>query len=122
MPILILPPTPSTDFTGFEGVALVDTGSTTTGITPQIAARLNLAPKGKRPIGSVQGEAQAERFLFRVALRIPAIEPSFPFVFDDVEGFELREGFHFDALLGMDVLRQCDFVMQRSGRCSLTFG
>jgi len=57
-----------------------------------------------------------------VGLRLLEIEPSFPFVFDDVEGFELREGFQPDALLGMDILRQCDFSISRSGKCRLTFG
>jgi hypothetical protein len=37
-------------------------------------------------------------------------------------GFELSETFQFDALLGMDVLRQCDFAMLRTGLCSLQFG
>lgn len=108
--------------TGIEAVALLDTGSTTSGITTRIAKYLGLAPRGKRPIGSIQGEGQAERFLFRVALQFPDSEPTFPFVFEDVEGFELREGFQLDVLIGMDVLRQCDFAMSRTGLCSLTFG
>ena len=103
-------------------MALVDTGSTTTGITPRVARRLDLAPRGKRPIGSIQGEGQAERYIFRLGLPLPESEPSFPYVFDDVEGFELRDGFEPDALLGMDILRRCDFTMSRSGRCRLTFG
>src|SRR3569623_3181134 len=86
LPVLILPPTPSTDLTGVEAMALLDTGSTTTGVTARVARSLCLAPKGKRPIGSIQGEGQAERYLIRVALKLP--QPSFPFVFDDVEGFE----------------------------------
>jgi predicted aspartyl protease len=108
--------------TGFEATALVDTGSTTTGITPRVAARLGLAQRGKRPIGSIQGEGQAERYIFRVALTLLEAAPSFPYVFDDVEGFELREGFQPDALLGMDLLKQCDFTMDRFGRCRLSFG
>jgi hypothetical protein len=39
-----------------------------------------------------------------------------------VVGIELPDTFEFDALLGMDVLSQCDFVMERSGRCRLGFG
>lgn len=120
--VLILPPAPSTDLTGFEAIALVDCGSTTTGITPRVATHLGLAQRGKRPIGSMQGEGQAERYIFRVGLQLPDAAPSFPFVFDDVEGFELREGFQPDALLGMDILRQCTFTMEPSGRCTLAFG
>src|SRR5438034_6563045 len=97
LPIVILPPAPSTDLTGFEATALVDTGSTTTGITPRAARYLALSPRGKRPIGSIQGEGQAERYVFRVALQLPDSAPAFPFVFEDVEGFELRESFYLDA-------------------------
>lgn len=122
LPVLILPPAPSTDLTGFEAIALVDTGSTTTGITPRVAKHLGLTRRGKRPIGSIQGEGQAERYIFRVGLQLPDTAPSFPYVFDDVEGFELREGFQPDALLGMDILRQCAFTMEPSGRCRLSFG
>jgi len=49
-------------------------------------------------------------------------QPSIPFVFDDVIGFELAETFQFDALLGMDLLRQCDFTTYRQGACRLVFG
>jgi predicted aspartyl protease len=120
--VIILAPAPSTDLTGFEATALVDSGSTTTGIAPRVAKRLELARRGKRPIGSIQGEGQAERYIFRVGLALPDSSPSFPYLFDDVEGFELKEGFQPDALLGMDILSQCDFTMDRSGRCKLTFG
>jgi hypothetical protein len=37
LPVIILAPTPSTDLAGFEGTALVDTGSTTSGLTPHVA-------------------------------------------------------------------------------------
>jgi hypothetical protein len=120
--VIVLPPAPSTDLTGFEATALLDTGSTTTGITPRVAESLGLTPRGKRPMGSIHGEGQAERFVFRLGVRLPNTEPSFPFVFEDVEGFELRESFQLDVLLGMDILRQCGFEMSRDGRCSLTFG
>lgn len=122
LPVIILPPEPSTDLTGNEGRALLDTGSTTSGITPRVARRLNLLQRGKRPIGSAQGEGQAERYLFRIALPLPTDSPTFPFVFESVSGFELAETFQFDALIGMDVLRQCDFSMDRTGRCRLQFG
>src|SRR5882757_3735627 len=109
LPVTILAPTPSTDLTGFEGRALVDTGSTTSGLTPHVARSLDLAKRGKRPLGSAQGEGQAERYLFRVGVRPAARSPVFPYVFEDIVGFELSETFQFDALLGMDVLKQCDF-------------
>ncbi|MFL6844848.1 MAG: hypothetical protein ACJ8ER_08215 [Allosphingosinicella sp.] len=48
--------------------------------------------------------------------------PSFPFVFDEVIGIELTDLFDFNALVGMDVLAQCDFSMERAGGCRLSFG
>jgi hypothetical protein len=107
---------------GFEAAALLDTGSTTSAITPRVAQKLKLTPRGKRPLGSAQGEGQAERYLFRVGLRAPSEQPAFPYVFADVSGFELAEAFSLDALLGMDVLGQCDFAMDRRGLCRLSFG
>ena len=122
LPVLILQPTPSTDLTGFQGLALADTGSTTSGIVPRVARSLGLSKRGKRPIGSAQGEGQAERYLFRIGIPLGSEAPSFPYVFDDVIGFELAETFQFDALVGMDVLRRCDFVISRDGSYSLAFG
>jgi hypothetical protein len=122
LPVLILRPTPSSDLTGYEGSALVDTGSTTSGITPRVARQLDLPRRGKRPLGSAQGEGQAERYLFRLAFQLPTENPAFPYVFEDVIGFELAETFLFDVLVGMDVLRHCDFTMLRRGTCSLAFG
>jgi hypothetical protein len=122
LPVIILAPTPSTDLSGFEGEALLDTGSTTSGLTPRVARHLVLTKRGKRPLGSAQGEGQAERYLFRVGVRPATQSPMFPYVFEDIVGFELSETFQFDALLGMDVLRQCDFSLFRVGTCSLQFG
>jgi predicted aspartyl protease len=124
LPVLVLRPTPSRDLSGYEARALLDTGATTSGITPRVARNLDLPPRGKRPLGSARGEEQAERYLFRIGLMtVPrGGAPSFPFLFDDVVGFELRDNFHLDMLLGMDVLSQCDFSMDRSGICLLTAG
>jgi predicted aspartyl protease len=122
LPVIILQPAPSTDLTGYSAQALLDTGSTTSGITPRVAQSLGLAKRGKRPLGSAQGEGQAERYLFRVGLRVPSEGPAFPFIFDDVSGFELAATFQLDSLIGMDILRRCGFEMHPDGRCSLEFG
>lgn len=116
----ILAPEPVTDLTSVAARALLDTGSTTSGVTSGIADQLRLPRLGKRPLGSAQGEAQAERFLFRVALRLP--DAPLPFVFNEIMGFEVRDGFAFNALIGMDILGQCDFEMRRDGSCRLAFG
>ncbi|MGI8932422.1 MAG: hypothetical protein ACR2FK_08605, partial [Sphingomicrobium sp.] len=59
---------------------------------------------------------------FRVGLHGDGHTPTLPYVFDDVIGFELADSFRFDALIGMDILRQCGFEMFRDRRCLLTFG
>jgi predicted aspartyl protease len=120
LPIRILRASPSTEIFGLEVLALLDTGSTTTGISDAVAQALSLRGRGKRPIGSVQGEGQAERYAFRVAVMEKG--STLPFIFNDLIGFELVTGFAFQALIGMDILSQCDFSMERGGRWSLAFG
>ena len=123
LPVLILPPYPVTDLTGIDAIALIDTGSTVSGIARDIARSLNLAGRGKRPLKSAQGEGQVERFAFRLGLRPdPAGSNAFPFVFEEVIGIELTNAFEFTALIGMDILGQCDFRSERDGRCSICFG
>jgi hypothetical protein len=122
LPIRILQATPSSDVFGIEATALLDTGSTTSGVTPRCARELGLPKRGKKPLGSAQGEGQAERYLFRIGPAVPGDASLLPFIFDDVVGLELMESFSLDALIGMDILRQCDFSMRRNGAWSLTFG
>jgi hypothetical protein len=86
---------------------------------------LGLRGLGKRPLVSAQGEGQVQRYAFRIGLLHdpePDGRPAFPFVFDEVIGIELTNTFQFNALLGMDILSQCDFTMERGGRCKLVFG
>ena len=125
LPVLIFAPYPITDLTGMPARALVDTGSSVSGVAQRVAGRLNLAPLGKRPLSSAQGQGQAERYAFRVGLwpdNASADRPAFPFVFGEVIGIELTNAFEFEALLGMDILAQCDFETRRDGRCRLSFG
>lgn len=124
LPVLILAPYPATDLTGVEAKALLDTGSSVSGVAGNLAESLSLKQMGKRPLKSAQGEGQVERYAFRVGFWPDRAEPgpAFPFVFDEVIGIELTNAFEFNALLGMDILSQCDFAMQRSGGCTLTFG
>ena len=115
---------PATDLRGEEAKALLDTGSSVSGISRAIAQSLGLVGLGKRPLKSAQGEGQVERYAFRVGFRSdhdPA-GTSFPFVLEEVIGIELTNAFEFNALIGMDILGQCDFLSQRNGRCSLQFG
>ena len=121
--VSIIVPEPHADLTECNVDALVDTGSTTSGITAAVANTLGLMGIGKRPLVSARHDDQVERFIFRIGLRDGQRSdvPSIPFIFDAVIGFELRQGFRFQALLGMDMLRHCDLQFNRDGRCSLTF-
>jgi hypothetical protein len=125
LPVLILRPSPAADLTGEAGTALVDTGSTVSGVSLRTAKSLGLSQRGRRPVESGRGLWDAERYDFRIGLipdYSPPGQPSFPFLFDAVAGIVLPDTFEFDALLGMDILGQCDFAMNRRGACRLTFG
>lgn len=121
LPILVLAPFPVTNLTGAEANALVDTGSSVSGVSSSLAASLGLVGLGKPPLKSAQGEGQVERYAFRIGLR-PGPDSPYPFVFEEVIGIELTDAFEFNALLGMDILSQCDLSIDRSGRCTLAFG
>ena len=71
LPVVILKPEPVTDLDGYKAMALLDTGATTTGITPRVIDALGLLSFGKRPLGSAQGDGQADRYLFRIGLMQP---------------------------------------------------
>lgn len=124
LPVSILRPFPVTDLSGVEAKALIDTGSSVSGISMAHAQALGIVGLGKRPLKSAQGEGQVERYAFRLALRPDrgTNEAAFPFVFEEVIGIELTNVFEFDALIGMDILSQCDFISNRGGTCSLVFG
>jgi hypothetical protein len=124
LPVAILRPYPVTDLGGAEAKALIDTGSSVSGVAVSLAQTLGLVGLGKRPLKSARGEEHVERYAFRVALRPEEStgSASFLFVFDEVIGIELTNAFEFNALIGMDILGQCDLSMQRNGDCSLVFG
>jgi len=45
-----------------------------------------------------------------------------PYIFAETEGFQIRQTYNFDVLLGMDVLGHCDLSIQRNGSWKLDFG
>lgn len=121
LPCLILAPFPETDLTGVEARALIDTGSSVSGVASSLAEHIGLVELGKRPLKSAQGEGQVQRYAFRLGLS-PDGENGFPFIFDEVIGIELANTFEFNALIGMDILGQCDMTFERNGRCRICFG
>lgn len=125
IPVVVYPPLTGTTFDGVAGSALIDTGSTTTGVTANIAQKLGLQSIGKRLISTVGGEKHIDRYIFRIGLNSGEADsdaPTFPYVFEEVVGFELLDSFSFDVLLGMDILRQCELLIAPGNRCRLTFG
>ena len=121
-PILILPVVAGLGFDGIAGTALIDTGSTTSGVRASIATKLDLPRRGKRPMSGVGGEIQLERVILRFALPRTGAVPTFPFVFGDISGMSLLDSFSFDALIGMDILSQCDLKIFRTGVATLSYG
>ena len=65
LPVSVTRAAPVNDLSSVSALALLDTGATTSGITSRIVDALGLLGMGKRPIGSAQGDGQAERYLFR---------------------------------------------------------
>jgi Aspartyl protease len=125
LPVLIFPPSAVGGVEGKARTALIDTGSTVSGVSPEIAASLGLPRRGRQPAGSAHGRSEAERYEFKIGLMpdySPPNQPSLPFVFDSVIGIALPDPFEFDVMIGMDVLGQCDFAMNRRGACRLVFG
>jgi hypothetical protein len=96
LPVLVLAPYPITDLIGAEAIALIDTGSSVSGIAVGLAQTLNLVGLGKRPLKSAQGEGQVERYAFRIGLTPGQVSrAAFPFVFEEVIGIELTNAFEF---------------------------
>lgn len=123
LPVWIFRPYDPTDLTHVDAVALLDTGATASGISLDIARQLDLKSHGKRPLQSAHGLGQTERFFFRIGVHADGGRGTgLPFIFDDVFGFGLTGSDHFSALIGMDILSQCDFSIDRRGRCTLAFG
>jgi predicted aspartyl protease len=123
LPVVILRPYPITNLSGKPASALIDTGSSVSGVAVSLAQALGLIGLGKRPLKSAQGEGQVERYAFRVGIEpVPTGDGKLPFVFEEVIGIELTDGFEFNALIGMDIIGQCDFTSNRSGQCALQFG
>ena len=115
------------DLTHIRAQALVDTGATTSGIGARIINELALTSYGKRFLKSATDEGPVSYYLFRIGLfesigSEPADAVQLPHIFPGLDGFSWSRHADFDVILGMDVLRHCDFSMTRDGRCVLSFG
>lgn len=126
IPAAILRADDPADLSFHPVTALVDTGATSSGIMPSVVEALDLAPVGKRLVKAAHGEAMVDTFVFRIGL-FPqttdnGMQPSFPYVFEAIMGLHFGPSEHFDAIVGMDILGQCDFSVTRNRSCRLAFG
>jgi Aspartyl protease len=110
-----------TDLTFTKAQALLDTGSTVSGLGPRVIDKLGLDSYGKRLLGSATELRMVNYYFFRIGLF--GIESGdLPYIFAELDGFGWPEHKGFDVILGMDVLSQCEFSMRRNGQWQLTFG
>lgn len=126
IPAAILRADNPADLSFHQVTALIDTGATSSGIMPNVVEALDLTPVGKQLVKAAHGEAMVDTFVFRIGLFVDAVDgsqqPLFPFIFDAVMGLRFGPSEHFDAIIGMDILGQCDFSITRNRSCQLTFG
>lgn len=125
IPIAVLRSDNPTDLTFVNGTALVDTGATSSGVCSKIIENLGLRSHTKRPLVVATEERLVDYFLFRLGLFQPSQSEDavqFPYVFAETDGFGIRDSGHFDIILGMDVLKQCDLHVSRTGIWELHFG
>ena len=88
--------------------ALIDTGATTTSITPKTAEKLGLLPMGMHRVLTASGIQNRPSYLLRVGFA-SFIKGKQNFLIPDkaVEATETpRSDFPFDVLIGMDVITQ----------------
>jgi len=102
---------------------LLDTGATSSWITPRVISEMNLVELGRETVSVATEERVASTYLFRVAFfPVVALSNQLPYVFPDITGFRLAQRIGFDLLLGMDILKQTDFSLSRDGSWRLRFG
>jgi hypothetical protein len=113
----------ATNLTFENYIALLDTGATASWISSKIVDKFALTPITKKPVVVATEIRVRPAYVFRLGL-IGDDEPptSLPIVFAEIMGFEINQADGFDVLLGMDVLSQTDFLMQRDGTWELRFG
>lgn len=122
LPVAVLRSDNPTDLTHSIYTALLDTGATTSWISPKVIEELGLVELMKERVSFAMSEEIASVFLFRLGLFVDQKNPvGLPYVFAETRGFSLKLRNDFDVILGMDVLAQGDFAMSRSGDWSLKF-
>ena len=107
------PGTPSAQLTGAGAQALVDTGASQTSISPQLAAHLNLRPRGKVTIQGATGSNPVNAYHVDLMLSFGA--QSIAVANLNVCEFDPGRA-PFQVLIGRDIICQGVLTMDFAGR------
>lgn len=111
------------DITSVSFMALLDTGATASWISRTVVDRFGFRAIGKKPVVVATEVRLRDSYAFRLGLHDSDAESvELPIVFAETIGFMIDQASGFDVLLGMDILSECDFSMERNGRWKLDFG
>ncbi len=127
LPAVVLDIKNPNDLSFVAVTALLDTGATGGAISPTVVEKLNLAPYEKRYLKVATEDRLVNYYFYRIGLHPDngqpgALTPQLPYIFAEVDGFEMQKSADFDIIIGMNVLSQCDFRMTRNGNWALKFG
>lgn len=90
--------------------ALIDSGSDTTAVAPDVLVRLGLASFVTGTSQTASGPVEVK--LYRVSLTLPGPDLALP----DMVVSELTAALPVDVLLGLDVLRHCLLILDGPGQ------
>jgi hypothetical protein len=122
LPIAVLRSKDPADLTHEIYTALLDTGATTSWISPKVISDLGLTEVGKDRVSFAMDQRLAPVYLFRLgAFADGTIGQGLPFVFAETRGFRMNQRDDFDVILGMNVLSQGDLSVRRTGDWNLKF-
>lgn len=111
------------DITSVSFMALLDTGATASWISRTVVDRFGFRAIGKKPVVVATEVRLRDSYAFRLGLHDSDAESvELPIVFAETIGFMIDQASGFDVLLGMDILSECDFSMERNGWWKLDFG
>lgn len=108
--------------------ALIDTGAQRTCLTHKTIAEQGLVRHGKKFIQNVHSEALHSLFFVNMGLWCNGVtdhlspDNSYYALPDPVEVINIADNDKFDAILGMDVLRQFDLRFDRTGHFQICVG